>query len=162
MSQSPEETQDEPRPPADTGRTPGYRVVLAVGGVAFTIAAVIIAFAFLVDIPSDPDAPCVEAPQVCNTLRDYAGAWNGRDAGEMLTLMTDRGLRAVLRVTSEEELIEGFRDLPQTDLIEELRITSIRLDGDTAEARIQYSRLNQPFDDAYRLVRSDGRWLIDG
>jgi hypothetical protein len=80
----------------------------------------------------------------------------------MLALMTDRGLQAVLRVASEEELIESFSDLPRTDLIEELRITSITLDGDTAEVRIQYSRLNQSFDDAYRLVQSDDRWLIDG
>ena len=69
MSQSPEETQDQPQPPTDGGRTPGYRVVLAVGGVAFTIAAVIIAFAVLVDIPSHPDAPCGEAPQACTPPR---------------------------------------------------------------------------------------------
>ncbi len=153
---------EEPQPLTNGGGTPGHRVVLAVGGVAFAIAAVIIGIALLVDIPNDPDVPCVETPQVCDTLRDYAVAWNGRDADQMLTLMTDRGLQTVLRVTSEEELIESFSDLPRTDLIEELRITSITLDGDTAEVRIQYSRFNQPFDDAYRLVQSDGRWLIDG
>ncbi len=162
MSPSIEETQDETQPLADGGRVPGSRVILAVGGVAFAIAAVIIVIALLVDIPNDPDVPCVETPQLCDTVRDYAVAWNDRDAEEMLTLMTDRGLQTVLRVASEEELIENFSDLPRTDLIEELRITSISIDGDTAEVRIQYSRLNQPFDDAYRLVQSDGRWLIDG
>ena len=163
MSPSIEETQEEPQPLTDEGRVPGSRVILAVGGVAVAISAVVItAFMLFADVPNDPDVACVETPQVCGTLRDYAAAWNGRDAGGMLTLMTDRGLRSVLEVTSEEELIESFSDLPRTDLIEELRITSITLDGDTAEVRIQYSRLNQPFDDAYRLVQSDGRWLIDG
>ena len=163
MSPSIEETQEEPQPLTNDGRVRGSRVILAVGGVAVAISAVVItAFVLFTDIPNDPDVACVETPQICDTLRDYAVAWNDRDAGEMLTLMTDRGLQSILRVASAEELIESFGDLPGTDLIEELRITSITLDGDTAEVRIQYSRLNQPFEDAYRLVRSDGRWLIDG
>ena len=163
MSPSIEETQEKPQPLTNDGRMPGSRVILAVGGVAVAISAVVItAFVLFADVPNDPDVACVETPQLCDTLRDYAAAWNDRDAAEMLALMTDRGLQTVLRVASKEELIESFSDLPRTDLIEELRITSITLDGDTAEVRIQYSRLNQPFDDAYRLVQSDGRWLIDG
>lgn len=163
MSPSIEEPQEEPQPLTDEGRVPGSRVILAVGGVAVAISAVVItAFVLFADVPDDPDVACVETPQLCNTLREYAAAWNDRDAGEMLTLMTDRGLQTVLQVTSEEELIENFSDLPRTDLIEELRIASITLDGDTAEVRVQYRRLNQSFDDAYRLVQSDGRWLIDG
>ncbi|MCH8065697.1 MAG: nuclear transport factor 2 family protein [Chloroflexi bacterium] len=163
MSPSIEETQEEPQLLTDDGRVPGSRVILAVGGVAVAISAVVIAaFVLFADVPNDPDVACVETPQVCGTLRDYATAWNNRDAGGMLTLMTDRGLQTVLRVASEEELIESFSDLPRTDLIEELRIASVTLDGDTAEVRIQYRRLNQSFDDAYQLVQSDGRWLIDG
>ena len=163
MSPSIEETQEEPQLLTDDGRVPGSRVILAVGGVAAAISAVVIAaFVLFADVPDDPDVACVDTPQLCDTLRDYAAAWNNRDAGGMLTLMTDRGLQTVLRVASEEELIESFSDLPRTDLIEELRIASITLDGDTAEVRIQYRRLNQSFDDAYRLVQSDGRWLIDG
>ena len=162
MSPSIEETQEEPQLLTDEGRVPGSRVILAVGGVAVAISAVVItAFVLFADVPNDPDVACVDTPQVCGTLRDYATAWNNRDAGGMLTLMTDRGLQTVLRVASEEELIESFSDLPRTDLIEELRIASVTLDGDTAEVRIQYRRLNQPFDNAYRLVQSDGRWLID-
>ena len=162
MSPSIEETQEEPQPLTDEGRVPGSRVILAVGGVAVAISAVVItAFVLFADVPNDPDVACVDTPQLCDTLRDYAAAWNNRDAGGMLTLMTDRGLQTVLRVASEEELIESFSDLPRTDLIEELRIASVTLDGDTAEVRIQYRRLNQPFDNAYRLVQSDGRWLID-
>ena len=142
---------------------PGSRVILAVGGVAAAVSAVVVtAFVLFADVPNDPDVACVDTPQLCNTLRDYAAAWNDRDAGEMLTLMTDRGLQTVLRVASEEELIENFSDLPRNDLIEELRIASVTLDGDTAEVRIQYRRLNQSFDDSYQLVQSDGRWLIDG
>ena len=142
---------------------PGSRVILAVAGVAAAVSAVVVtAFVLFADVPNNPDVACVDTPQLCNTLRDYAAAWNDRDAGGMLTLMTDRGLQTVLRVASEEELIENFSDLPRNDLIEELRIASVTLDGDTAEVRIQYRRLNQSFDDSYRLVQSDGRWLIDG
>ena len=163
MSPSIEETQEEPQPLSDEGRVPGSRVILAVAGVAAAVSAVVVtAFVLFADVPNNPDVACVDTPQLCNTLRDYAAAWNDRDAGGMLTLMTDRGLQTVLRVASEEELIENFSDLPRNDLIEELRIASVTLDGDTAEVRIQYRRLNQSFDDSYRLVQSDGRWLIDG
>ena len=138
MSPSIGEPHEEPQPLTEEGRVPGSRVILAVGGVAAAISAVVIAaFVLFADVPDDPDVACVDTPQLCDTLRDYAAAWNNRDAGGMLTLMTDRGLQTVLRVASEEELIESFSDLPRTDLIEELRIASITLDGDTAEVRIQ-------------------------
>ena len=160
MRPSPEETG----PPASAGhgrRVAGYRLVLAVFGVAAAVAGVIILLAVVVDTPSDPDVACQQTPLVCDTMRDYAVAWNDRDAGRMRPLLTDRGLRTVLEVASEEELVQNLDALPGGDIIEKLRITSVTVDGDTAEVRIEYSRLNQNFDQAYQLVRSDGRWLID-
>ena len=160
MRPSPEEAG----PPASGGpgrRVAGYRLVLAVFGVAATVAGVLILLAVVVDTPSDPDVACQETPLVCDTMRAYATGWNNRDAGRVRSVMTDRGLRTVLEVASEEELAQNLDALPGGDLIEELRITSIAVDGDTAEVRIEFSRLNQTFDQAYQLVRSDGRWLID-
>ena len=160
MRPSPEEAG----PPASGGhgrRVAGYRLVLAVFGVAATIAGVIILLAVVVDTPSDPDVACQQTPLVCDTMRDYAAAWNDRDAGRMRSALTDRGLRTVLEVASEEELVQNLDALPPGDIIEELRITSVTVDGDTAEVRIEFSRLNLAFDQAYQLVRSDGRWLID-
>ncbi len=160
MRPSPEEAG----PPASGGhgrRVAGYRLVLAVFGVAAAVAGVIILLAVVVDTPTDPDVACQQTPLVCDTMRDYAAAWNDRDAGRMRPLLTDRGLRTVLKVASEEELVQNLDALPQGDIIEELRITSVTVDGDTAEVRIEFSRLNQTFDQAYQLVRSDSRWLID-
>ncbi len=161
MRPSPEEAG----PPASSDhgrRVAGSRLVLAVFGVAVAIAGLIILLAVVLDTPTDPDVACQQTPLPCDTMRDYAAAWNDRDAERMRPLLTDRGLRTVLEVASEEELAQNLDALPGGDIIEELRITSVTVDGDTAEVRIEFSRLNQAFDQAYQLVQSDGRWLIDG
>ena len=155
MRPSPEEAG----PPASSGpgrRVAGYRLVLAVFGVAGAVAGLIILLAVVVDTPTDPDVACQQTPLVCDTMRGYAAAWNDRDAGRMRPLLTDRGLRTVLEVASEEELVQNLDALPPGDIIEELRITYPAGTTKQQQVMAKYKVLGMP---STYFIKPDGSLL---
>ena len=135
-------------------------VVLAAGG-SIAVGLAILALALFIGGPTNIDVACQETPRICVPVRDYAAAWNSRDAEGMAGLMTERGLRAVLNVASTEELAENLDQLPVTDIIEQLQITSVAATDETAVVRLRFTRLNLGREQEFRLVLSDGSWLID-
>lgn len=140
----------------------GRAFVMLAAGASIAVGLAILAIALFVGGPTNIDVACQETPRVCVPVREYAAAWNSRDAEGMAGLMTERGLLAVLNMTSMEELAANLDQLPATDIIERLQITAVSATEETAVVRLRFTRLNLGRDLEFRLVLSDGRWLIDG
>lgn len=140
----------------------GRAFVALTAGASIAVGLAIVAVALFVGGPKNIDAACQETPGVCVPVREYAAAWNDRDAERMAGVMTERGLRAVLDVASMEELAANLDQLPATDIIELLQIASASATGETAVIRLRFTRLNLGRDEEFKLVLRDGRWLIDG
>ena len=149
-------------PPSVERRISGRALVFLVGGASAAVGGVVLLLALLVGSRTDVDVACEEAPVICATVREFAQALNERDAEQVMTLLTEQGLPNVLEVESAEELADELRARPQGDIIEQLQITSISIDGDRAEVRARFLRLNLRYNDAYLLVRNGDGWLIDG
>jgi hypothetical protein len=51
--------------------------------------------------------------------------------------------------------------LPEGQRFDELHVTAVQVNGETAEVRARYEQEGIPVDVTYHLVRQDGTWLID-
>jgi len=142
---------------------PGSRVVLALLVGAAAVAGVVVLVAVVATRGSDGEPEV--APQEAalrDTVGQYVDALNDRDAGRMLPLLTDQGLRRQLRVSDQVELPARLAELTDADRIDELRVTSVKISGDRAVVTTRFQWHDQYQEAVYRLVRRDGRWLIDG
>ncbi len=154
----------EPPPPNDEKpRLSGQRFLVAAFAISVGVSAIVIVVAALaVVFREDADTTCLEAPAVCSAVRDYTAALNERDAGALLDVLTDSGLRSLLAVASEAELEQRLRLLSPADRMEGVEITKISVEEDSATVIAVFSQRDEEFTAIYLLVRSDDRWLIDG
>ena len=154
----------EPPPPNDEKpRLSGQRLLVAAFAISVGVSAIVVVVATLaVILRDDVDTTCLEAPAVCTAVRDYTVALNERDADGLLNVLTDSGLRSLLAVTSEEELEQRLQLLSPADRMEGIEITQMSIERDSAIVIAVFIQRDEEFTAVYLLVRSDGRWLIDG
>ena len=157
------EPEPPPSPNDESQRVSGQRFVVAAFAISVGVAAIVVLVASLaVALRGDAETTCQEEPAVCATVRDYTVALNERDAGGLLNVLTDSGLRSLLAVTSEEELEERLKLLSSADYMGGVEITQMSIERDTAIVIAVFTQRDEEFTAVYLLVRSDGRWLIDG
>ena len=156
----------EPKPPPPSDERPrltGQRFLLAAFAISVGVSAIVVVVATIAVIfRDDVDATCLEAPAVCAVVLDYTAALNERDVDGLLDVLTDSGLRGLLDVTSGEELEQRLQLLSPADRMEGIEITSMSIERDSATVIAVFTQRDEEFTAIYLLVRSDGRWLIDG
>ena len=157
------ESEPPPPPNDERQRLSGQQFVVGAFAISIGVAAIIVLIAALaVIVRGDADMTCQEAPAVCTAVRAYTAALNERDADGLLNVLTDNGLRSLLNVTSEEELEQRLQLLSPTDRMEGIEITQMSIERNTAIVIAVFTQRDEEFAAQYLLVRSDGRWLIDG
>ncbi len=151
-----------PSLPRERSGVPGSRVVLALFGAGVVMLAVMLTLT-LVFVADEGDIAetCREQAGVCSAVASYVDALNAHDALALEAVLTERGMQSTLRAASGPELEQRLAGLTADDRIQELRITSVRVSGDSAITTIRYSWRDQDLEAAYRLVRVDGSWRID-
>ena len=154
---------EEVAPPAnDARRLSGPRFVVGLLGAPVVVAAIVILIGVIVVANrGDEDGACDQAPAVCAAVRDYAAAFNARDASGLSQVVTSHGLRTLLDAASEEELAQRLQLLSSADRIEGVEVTRVSIEDDRALAVALYTQRDEEFNAVYQLVRQDGRWLID-
>lgn len=156
--------EPSPAPAPRRARIAGQRlIVMLLAGAVVVAAIVILVGLIVVRGAGESEAACADQPAVCAVVRDYVDAINDRDAGRVLALVTDNGLRNLLKVSSGEELEERLATLSSVDQITSVRITSVSVQDSTATALAQLQREDQDTESplVLRLVWRDGRWLVD-
>jgi hypothetical protein len=157
------ESEPSPPPSDERQRLSGQRFVIAAFAISIGVAAIVVLVAALaVVVRGDADTTCQEEPAVCTAVRGYTVALNERDADGLLNVLTDSGLRSLLNVTSEEELEQRLQLLSPADRMEGIEITQMSIERDSAIVVAVFTQRDEEFTAIYQLVRSDGRWLIDG
>ena len=153
---------EEVAPPAnDARRLSGPRFVVGLLGAPVVVAVIVILIGVIVIANRDEDEACGQEPAVCATVRDYAAAFNARDASGLSQVVTSHGLRTLLDAASEEELAQRLQLLSSADRIEGVEVTRVSIEDDRALAVALYTQRDEEFNAVYQLVRQDGRWLID-
>ena len=148
--------------PAQTGRRlPGYRVVLAVFLVGLAVGGLVILTGVIMGGNAEEDLICKPDPAACATVRDFADALNAGDSARVEPLVTDHFMATRLRSDSSNELTAWLSGLTDEMRLEEFRVTTISVGEDQAfvTARFVVDGFDQ--EAKYRLVKVDGRWLID-
>lgn len=150
--------------PAAAGkRLSGARFVLISFAVTIAVAAIVILAGVLVIADrGDPEEACATEPDVCSTVHDFVAASNERDARGLQEVLTEDGMQALLGVASREELEQRLQLLSPADKIDSVEINRVGLNGDEAQVVARLFRGDDEFPALYRLIRSDGDWLIDG
>ena len=157
------ESEPPPSPNDERQRLSGRRFVVAAFAISVGVAAIVVLVASLaVAVRGDGETTCQEEPAVCTAVRDYTAALNERDAEDLLNVLTDSGLRSLLNVTSGEELEQRLQLLSPTDRMEGIKITQMSIERDSATVIAVFTQRDEEFTAIYLLIRSDGRWLIDG
>jgi len=153
----------EAPPPSDEARLlSGPRFVIVLLGAPVLVAVIVILAGVIVLANRGDDDACDQEPAVCAAVRDYAAAFNDRDAAALSDVLTDDGLRSLLAVTSAEQLEQRLQRLSPADRIEGVEIIQMSLEGGRALVVALYTLRDEKFDAVYQLVRDDSRWLIDG
>ena len=145
----------------ETPRTPGYRVVLAVFGVAGAIAGVIILLAVLAGGSADEDLICNPDPAASATVRDYAGAFIQGDAARVQELVSERFMQVRLDSESEAQLRARFDALTDEQRLEDFRVTIVSASEEEALVTARFIVNDVETESKYALIKRDGRWLID-
>jgi hypothetical protein len=153
-------------PPATDGRTgiPGWRVVLAFLAIAGGIALAVIIVGTIAIRGSDTGSTPKTAPEAAAraAVLDYSEALNARDAVRLVALMTGNGLFQRWNARTTAELEARLASLTADDRTEEMRVTSIRVNGDRALVTTRFQWRGQDQEAVFRLLLVDGRWLVDG
>ena len=157
------ESEPPPPPNDERQRLSGQQFVVVAFAISIGVAAIVVfVAAFAVAGRGDADTTCQEEPAVCTAVLDYTAALNERDADGLLNVLTDSGLRSLLDVTSEEELEQRLQLLSPADRMEDIEITQMSIESDSAIVIAVFTQRDEEFTAIYLLVRSDGRWLING
>ena len=137
--------------------------MIAAFAISVGVAAIVVLVASLaVALRGDGETTCQEELAVCTAVREYTAALNERDVEGLLSVLTDNGLRSLLDVTSGEELEQRLLLLSPADRMEGVEITQMSIERDSAIVIAVFTQRDEEFTAVYLLVRSDGRWLIDG
>ena len=157
------EPEPPPSPSDERPRLSGQRFLVAAFAISVGVSAIVVVVASIaVVFRGDVDTTCQEEPAVCSAVRDYTAALNERDADGLLDVLTDSGLRSLLAVTSEAELEQRLQLLSPADRMEGIEIRQMRIEQDSATVIAVFTQRDEEFTAIFSLVRSEGRWLIDG
>lgn len=148
-------------PDGERPRLSGQRAVIALFVVVIAVAIVVIFVGLIVIAGRGEGDACDTEPEVCQVVRDYAAAFNARDAATVVELLTERGLRGLLDVSTREELEQSFARLTEADRIRDVEISRVNVEGDRATVVARFLREDEGSNAVLSLVRRDGRWRID-
>jgi hypothetical protein len=153
---------DGDRTGQDTPRLSGQRVIIVAFVAAVLIAVtVIMVGVFLISNRSDDPNACDADPAVCNVVHQYAAAFNSRDAGAIVLLLTPDGLQRLLGVTTRAELEQRLALLTDADRIRKVEISRVNVEGDEATVVARFVREDEGSNAVFSLVRVDGEWRIE-
>jgi hypothetical protein len=148
--------------PAQTGRRlPGYRVVLAVFLVGLAVGGVVILTGVIMGGNAEEDLICKPDPAACATVRNFAEAFNASDPARVESLVTERFMETRLRSDSSTELTAWLSGLTDEMRFEEFRVTTVSAGEEEAFVTARFVVDGYDYETKYRLVKVDGRWLID-
>ncbi|MGB2696131.1 MAG: hypothetical protein WBD55_13225 [Dehalococcoidia bacterium] len=149
-------------PDGERPRPSGQRVIIVAFAAAVLIAVTVILIGVvLIASRGDDQHACEADPAVCNVVRQYAAAFNARDAGAIVGLLTADGLRQLLGVTSETDLAQRLARLTDADRIRKVEISRVNIEGDEATVVARFVREDEGSNAVFSLVRAGGRWRID-
>ena len=118
------------------------------------ILALLVAAALLASGCGDDES------DVRDTLSEFADATAKKDYQRLCDeLLAPELIEQIRRVNlpCEVALRTGFEDVEKP----QIRVLSVKVDDDTAEARVRSTAANQkPSEDVVRLVKVDGEWRI--
>jgi hypothetical protein len=135
--------------------------VLAVFLVGLAVGGLVILTGVLMGGNAEEDVICKPDPAACATVRDFAEAFNAGQSGQVEGLVTDHFMATRLRSDSSTELTAWLSGLTDEMRFEEFRVTTVSAGEEEAYVTARFVVDGFDQEAKYRLVKVDGKWLID-